>query len=185
MIFVTVGAQMSFPRLIDAVDRWALKSDRRDVVAQIGPSADPPEFIRWSRFLAPMQFTEMMNECELVIGHAGIGTIIGALMARKPLIVMPRRGDLNETRNDHQIATARRFAADRDITVAMDEEELTEILDRAEQICVPSSIGSHASIELISAIRRFAYEGTTAGRSVQFQDVQTAPQLGVHPVAAK
>ena len=45
-----------------------------------------------------------------IVAHAGMGTILTALEIGKPLLVMPRRAALGEHRNDHQLATARRFA---------------------------------------------------------------------------
>jgi len=58
-----------------------------------------------------------------------MGTIITALELDKPILVMPRRGDLGETRNDHQLATARRLHALGLIEVALDEAELRSRLD--------------------------------------------------------
>ena len=42
MIFVTVGTQLPFDRLIRAVDNWAKAAGRRDVFAQIGPASYRP-----------------------------------------------------------------------------------------------------------------------------------------------
>ena len=39
MIFVTVGTQLAFDRMIKAVDEWAGARGRTDVFAQVGPAA--------------------------------------------------------------------------------------------------------------------------------------------------
>lgn len=124
MIFVTVGAQMAFDRLVRAVDGWAGVSGHRDVFGQIGPSSYRPLHFQHQRFLEPARFRAMYEKAALVVAHAGMGSIITALEMGKPILVMPRRGDLGETRNDHQIATARRFAELGAVHVAMDEDEL-------------------------------------------------------------
>ncbi len=81
----------------------------------------------------------------------------------KPILVMPRRASLGEQRNDHQLATARRFKETNRIMVAMDENELSEQLDRLGALPEASRIGPYASAELLSAISRFiAGEGQSS-----------------------
>ena len=109
MIFVTVGTDGPFDRLIATVDRWAGENGRTDVVAQIGRSTLQPRFVEAHRFLDPPRFSEYFASAEFVIAHAGMGTILSALRYGKPLIVMPRRASLGEQRNEHQLATARRL----------------------------------------------------------------------------
>ena len=58
-----------------------------------------------------------------------MGTILTALELGKPLLVMPRRAALGEHRNDHQLATVRRFAELGSVEVALDESELALKLD--------------------------------------------------------
>ncbi|HOB75138.1 MAG TPA: glycosyltransferase [Phycisphaerae bacterium] len=130
MIFVTVGAQMGFDRLIRAVDQWVGLNGCQDVFAQIGPGRYRPVYLRHERFLEPQRFRAIFHEASLIVAHAGMGSIITALEMAKPILVMPRRGDLGETRNDHQVATARRFADLGAVHLAIDEKELTIQLDR-------------------------------------------------------
>lgn len=146
---------MPFPRLIHALDEWAAARGRTDVFAQIGPTSDHPRHMQWTHFLSPGEFRAKMQEADAVIAHAGMGTIITALCLRKPLIVMPRLGELMETRNDHQIATAAQFAARRGVMVANDREELFDRLDRLPDMGVPQGISDIASDQLLHAVRSF------------------------------
>lgn len=155
MIFVTVGGQMSFDRLIAGVDTWARQRERRDVFAQIGPSTAPPSFIPWTAMLTPAQFSERLRSCTAVVAHAGMGTILSCLQAGVPLLVMPRIGSLGETRNDHQVATATRFRELGKVAVAMNENDLSEALDRLDDLRAAEPIAPHASEELLGALRRF------------------------------
>src|SRR5262245_61048293 len=132
MIFVTVGAQMPFDRLIRAVDEWAATCGRSDIFAQIGPSNYRPRHIRATRFIDPPEFRERVEAARVVVAHAGMGSILTALELGKSIIVMPRRGDLKETRNDHQVATARHLLAQGRVLVAFDEQQLLELLDQTE-----------------------------------------------------
>ena len=97
---------MPFNRLVRTVDDWALASGRQDVFAQIGATDWQPAHIAWSKFLQPPEFARRFAEAEVVVAHAGMGTILSALQWEKPILVMPRRASLGEQRNEHQLATA-------------------------------------------------------------------------------
>jgi UDP-N-acetylglucosamine transferase subunit ALG13 len=157
MIFVTVGAQMPFDRMIRAVDDWAESRGRTDIFAQIGTSEFRPKFIRYSQLLTPDDFRRKVGEATILVAHAGMGSILTALQAGKPILVMPRRGDLRETRNDHQVSTARRFLALGKVAVAMDETELALKLDTLERLATTEPISPHASPELLDAVRAFIH----------------------------
>jgi UDP-N-acetylglucosamine transferase subunit ALG13 len=160
MIFVTVGAQMPFDRLVSAVDQWASIRGDLEVFAQIGPTDYRPRHIEAVQFLEPPEFRRRVQSAVLVVAHAGMGSIITALELGKPIIVMPRHGDLGETRNDHQIATARRFAAMGRVVAAFDKEQLFAALQQAEQLRASDPIKRQASPQLIEAIRNFIDEET-------------------------
>jgi UDP-N-acetylglucosamine transferase subunit ALG13 len=156
-LFVTVGYQMSFDRLVIAVDEWAANRQKTDVFAQIGPTGTAPTHVDWVRFLEPNDFQRRIEECDAVVAHAGMGSILMALQYGKPILVIPRKGALKETRNDHQIATANRFAIGGHILVAMDEAQLPDKLDELCHCREMHRISNEASPELISAIREFIH----------------------------
>lgn len=158
MIFVTVGTQLPFDRLVGAVDAWAGRSGRTDVFAQIGPTELRPASLEWERQLEPPEFSTRIKNAELIIAHAGMGTIINALRAHKTLIVMPRRGDLGEHRNDHQVATVRELATRGLVHAAADESELVSMLDRygsGESLPSLPPLSEFAEDRLINFIRGF------------------------------
>ena len=155
MIFVTVGTQLSFDRLIAAVDAWAGAAPGRAVFAQTGPSRLSPRHIEHARFISPQECRERMMAADAIVAHAGMGTILSALEFGKPLLVMPRRAALGEHRNDHQLATAHRFAELGRIKVAFDETELPLRLDELDRASAQPRISAYASDEFVSALRAF------------------------------
>jgi len=159
MIFVTVGTQGQFDRLIRAVDGWAGTHGRTDIFAQTGASTYRPDHIRAKPFIDPGEFRKRVESASLVIAHAGMGSIITALELGKHIIVMPRRANLGEHRNDHQIATAKRFAEQGRIIVAFDEQELVEKLDRLEIVSDAEPLDTQAASPLIGTIRTFIKTG--------------------------
>lgn len=159
MIFVTVGTDLPFDRLVRTVDDWASERKRTDVYAQIGYTEWRPKHIRFSPFLEPEEFRRCFNEATTVIAHAGMGTILSALQWGKPILVMPRLASLQEHRNEHQLATARHLAKLGKVEVAFDEKALRSSLDRLSELTVRNTITPHASPALIGALQEFINHG--------------------------
>ena len=166
MIFVTVGTELPFDRLIGVVDQWAGRNDRSDVFAQIGDSYRRPLNICYKTFIEPAEFARRFASADVIVSHAGMGTILSALQFQKPIVVMPRRASLQEHRNEHQLATARRLAALGKVTVAFDEPELLQTLERLGEIKANDRIGAYASDGLITAVREFIDAGQPETRAV-------------------
>lgn len=162
MIFVSVGTQFPFDRLIMAVDAWAARNRAEDVVAQIGDGQYKPLFMTAYFSIPPDSFRQYQSEAKLLISHAGMGGILGALEIGKPLIIMPRQASLGEHRNDHQYATAKRFHGKQGIYVADDVEELTRLLEKRKDLRAGTQISSNASPELVNSLAQYLLRERTA-----------------------
>lgn len=129
MIFLTVGNRYPFDRLVRAVDALVAEGALDEpVIAQIGGGRYEPTHLEWARYFDGDTFDAHVRSASALIGHAGSGTIATALSAGKPLLVMPRLGSEKEHVNDHQVATARRFAALGSVVCAETEAELRALL---------------------------------------------------------
>lgn len=155
MIFVTVGTQLAFDRLITAVDEWAGAAPGREVFAQIGPTRLRPRHIERAQFVSPAECGERMLAATAIVAHAGMGTILTALEMGKPLLVMPRRAALGEHRNDHQLAAARRFAELGSVKVAFDQAELALALDALDRLAGRPRINPYAPDVFLAGLRAF------------------------------
>jgi beta-1,4-N-acetylglucosaminyltransferase len=111
MIFLTVGTQFPFDRLVRSVD-LAFDGGHIDeeIIAQIGESSYKPRNFISIASLDKDIYDKRLREASSIISHAGIGTITMALDNKKPLLVMPRLAKYGEVVNDHQVAIARRFS---------------------------------------------------------------------------
>lgn len=158
MIFLTVGTHEPFDRLVRAVDRWAAATGSGPrVFGQITARAGyRPAHFAWVPSLRPEDHAERLRAASLVVSHAGMGTILSALAAGTPVLAMPRRGRLGETRNDHQQDTVARLGARPGLAVARDERAIGPLLDRlAGGAARPEPIAPFAEPQLIGALRAF------------------------------
>ena len=153
MVFVTVGTQASFDRFIKIIDEVAPQIDE-EIVAQTCLLGFEPKNIKTIDFLAPDKYNELFRKARLIVSHAGMGTILSALQQHKPIIVFPRIAALGEHRNEHQLATAEKFKELGSVYVAMNEEELRNLLQRKD-LKPLAEIGDYASQSLIESIQGF------------------------------
>lgn len=127
MILVTVGGQLPFDRLVQSVDVICHRHGFEGM-AQIGSGCFIPQYLDYQRFFPKNELHELACRSRVVVGHAGIGTIITAINAKKPLVMLARRADMGEHRNDHQKATVEQFRNTPGIYCAEDSAEIEEIL---------------------------------------------------------
>jgi UDP-N-acetylglucosamine transferase subunit ALG13 len=162
MILLTVGSQLPFDRMVRTVDEWAEGNQGVEVFAQIGQSTYRPRRLRWQPALDPPEFQRRLEDATAVIAHAGMGTILKAWELGKPIIVMPRRAELGEVLNDHQVATARRLQELGRIAVAFDEADLWRQLDSLRHLRPAERIADRASPSLLYALSAFVHGGDPA-----------------------
>lgn len=158
MIFVTIGTQAPFDRLISAMDEVAGLIGGEEVIAQAIGTSIVPKNMKVFDFIPPDEFDKLFAKARIIIGHAGTGTILSALTSQKPILVMPRIASLGEHRNEHQLATAEAFEKLGYIKVAMNEEELKqmslELINNKDNVKL-ETVGLVASDKLVQSIRSF------------------------------
>jgi UDP-N-acetylglucosamine transferase subunit ALG13 len=157
MIFVTIGLQEPFDRLVRAMDEIAPQLDGLPVVAQVFAPTYRATHIQTFEMLSPAEFDAFFDRASLIVAHAGMGTIISALVKGKPLIVLPRLKKYKEHRSDHQLATAEAIQQLNYVHVASDENDLKhKVVDiiRGRAQGPLHRIGPYASPELLHSLRQ-------------------------------
>ncbi len=131
MIFVTLGTQkFQMNRLIKAIDDIA-PSLSEEVLIQKGWSDYEPKNCRYVEFLDAAEYNRMIDECSLLVTHAGVGTLVYGVNAEKPIIVVPRMNRYLEHVDDHQRQIARAFASKGCVLCCEDVGELKDYIDKA------------------------------------------------------
>jgi len=155
VILVVTGTQAPFDRLLSIIDKWASKQVKYTVIAQMANSEINFKNMTCFDYLEPDVFNEYFNNADVIIGHAGIGTIITALENEKNLVVFPRLVKYNEHRNDHQLHTAKGFDKLGLINVAYTENELLNYLDNIKSIPKKERIDKKAEQKLLDRLSIF------------------------------
>jgi len=155
VILVVTGTQAPFDRLLSIIDKWASKQVKYTVIAQMANSEINFKNMTCFDYLEPDVFNEYFNNADVIIGHAGIGTIITALENEKNLVVFPRLVKYNEHRNDHQLHTAKGFDKLGLINVAYTENELLNYLDNIKSIPIKERIDKKAEQKLLDRLSIF------------------------------
>jgi exopolysaccharide biosynthesis glucuronosyltransferase PssE len=147
---------LPFDRLIVVADAWAAATGH-EVFAQIGNGQYEPQHMAFARMLTPGQFTAHLTTASVIVAHAGMGTVISAMEAGKPIVVMPRRAAKQEVTTDHQIHTANWLMTKPAVYVATTEANLASAIDRAvaRPGGMPLPLQDCAPSQFIARIRDF------------------------------
>jgi UDP-N-acetylglucosamine transferase subunit ALG13 len=97
---------LDFGRLVRKMDEIAQRTGER-VVIQTGLASTLPQHAEHFTFKPREEIAALIAESRLVVSHAGIGSVIDALKAARPLVVVPRLRRFGEHNNDHQLDLAR------------------------------------------------------------------------------
>ena len=156
-IFVSVGSMMPFDRLIRAMDDWAAAHPDTPMLFQIGKGSYEPRHGEFVRLMPVAAYRAALAGAGLFVAHAGMGSIIAAIEAGKPLIMLPRLQRLGEHNTDHQLATAATIGQRDGLHVAASEAALGPAIDAllARGGTTPAPIARFASPELIGHVRAF------------------------------
>ena len=161
MIFVAVGTQFSFDRLIQYMDDWALSdsnNSHKKVIAQIS-DGKTPEHIESYPFMDGEKYNENIRNASVFVSHAGMGNIISAREQDTPIIVINRQYKLGEHRNDHQADGLRWMKKLEGVYTASTQEELYQHLSQIDKLKTADSANKVGNSELTNHIADFIHSG--------------------------
>jgi UDP-N-acetylglucosamine transferase subunit ALG13 len=155
-VLVTVGTDYHpFARLVGWVDRWlARQGEQVDAVVQHG-TAPAPRFGRAADYLEHAEFLTLAGSAQIVVCHGGPATIAECRRLGHVPVVVPRRPDLGEHVDDHQVRFCDRLAAKGMVHIPRDEDEFWRLLDAglADPMTYELSIDDEPPVA--ATVRRF------------------------------
>lgn len=137
LLFATVGATLPYPRLEQAIVelKRAGKIPER-VILQVGRSDQQYEPIDGLEIVADVPFNELqdlLSRADIVVCHAGTGSILTALAKSCAVVAMPRSIKLGDHYDNHQEEIASVFAGRGLIETAGDAPSLLDALARVRK----------------------------------------------------
>jgi UDP-N-acetylglucosamine transferase subunit ALG13 len=128
VIFVTVGTHhQPFDRLLGALAAL----DRSELVVQYGPAKPPPGVARAQAYMPFDSVVECLRDADVVVTHAGVGSILCARREGHTPLVVPRRHDLGEHVDEHQAELTRALEARGGVIAVWDVGDLAELVAAA------------------------------------------------------
>lgn len=156
VIFVTVGSQLPFDRMVAAVDAWSARATSRpDVLAQVGAGRADYQHLRCERFVDDERYGKELRSARLVVAHAGIGSVMAASEAGIPVIVVPREHRRGECVNDHQVQTARQLERMGVVQVAWRIEDLPALIDAEMARSEARRPARRPTVDLVEHLRAY------------------------------
>lgn len=113
------------------MDELAAKLDE-PVIIQYGSSSYVPRYAECFQWASSQRMKQLIHQARLVVSHAAAGSILTALLEKKPLLVVPRRHKYGEHVDDHQFQLAKAIAK-AGMAIAVFEPSLTAMQDAVEK----------------------------------------------------
>ena len=135
MIFVTLGTQdKPFKRLLDAIQKQIDNGNiKEEVIVQAGCTKFESKQMKLYDMMDIDSFETYVNNCDLMIAHGGVGSILDALQKDKKVIAAPRLGKYGEAANDHQKQIIDEFSKEGYILPLNNFDELDQLLKKVKR----------------------------------------------------
>jgi UDP-N-acetylglucosamine transferase subunit ALG13 len=132
-VLITIGSMVEkkFTRLLKIIDELCEEKilDGTKVIAQIGFDNYVPKHYRSFDMISDEKFKSLIDEVDLIISHAGTGTVVPCLKKGKKVILFPRMAKYNEHYDDHQFEIAELFTLEKYTLCAKDKQELIRCIN--------------------------------------------------------
>ncbi len=110
-IFIMFGTQdKSFSRFFEVLKKSKFIHEN-EVIIQSGYTEGQIEGVYIQNYFSEQEIQEHINSADIIITHAGIGSIINCLKQKKRIIVVPRLAKYKEQSNDHQLQIMEKYSS--------------------------------------------------------------------------
>jgi UDP-N-acetylglucosamine transferase subunit ALG13 len=169
VILLTLGTHpQPFERAVD----WALDLGE-ELIVQHGstpPRPDAPRTV-WHEFVEHDVLNGLMSSADLVICHAGVGTVMSALRLGRTPVVMPRLMDRGEHVDNHQLQITRALASRRYVIPCTERHELDAAMEIAQTNAMRRTEGGELLPHVVAAA---GGDPARLRRAARGQDVDSA-----------
>ena len=136
MIFVILGTQdKKFTRLLDAIQKKIDEgkiSKKEKIIVQAGCTRYKSKNMQIIDYMPLREFEDYVDKADIIICHAGVGTILTALKKGKKIIAAARLKKYGEHVNDHQLQILDNFTDEGYILALEDFDKIDLLLKQAK-----------------------------------------------------
>lgn len=147
MIFVTLGTQdKSFHRLLDEIDMLINEGKITEpVIVQAGITKFSSPNMEIFDFTNMDTFNKYVHDCNLLITHGGVGSILAGITSGKKVLAVARRFEHNEHENNHQIEIINKFVEYGYILGCIELKDFSKKIEEINEF-VPTTYGRNNNI---------------------------------------
>ena len=146
MIFVILGTQdKKFPRLLEEIQKKIDEgkiNKKEEIIVQAGSTKFESKDMKIMDYIPVKEFEELIDKADLIICHAGVGTILTALKKGKKIIAAARLKKYGEHVNDHQLQILDNFTTEGYI-LALEDFDKIDILIKQARNFTPAKFKSN------------------------------------------
>jgi len=167
-VFVTVGFEKRpFDRLIMAIEHGIEEGMLpSDIFIQLGHSQYLPKACPYQRFLGFEEMERLVKNSDIIIAHAGVGTILLCLSHNKIPILFPRDSKLGEHVDEHQLEFCRTMEEQKRVLVAYNSKDLFESISNYDFLSKTVNHTTKNSNSLSSYLEKIL-SGPTTQKTIQ------------------
>lgn len=134
LIFVSLGTNdKSFTRLLEKIDNEIKFGNiKDDVVVQSGYTKYESSNMSIVDLMPMDEFNKNISNCDILITHGGVGTILDGLKLGKKIIAFPRLAKYQEHVNDHQVEIVNEFY-DCGYILTGEIDDLVNLIDKCKK----------------------------------------------------
>ncbi len=140
MIFGVVGT-LPFDRFVHMLDDYATHHPSERVVIQTARSNYQPRTAEHFTFESRDRILDLYKQADVVVAHAGMGTIIDVSSTGRLLVLVPRLSRLREHVDDHQIEIAMHLNRACGVPIVEDRAQLENAIRYARPVSFPQADG--------------------------------------------
>ena len=152
MILVTLGTQdKPFKRLLLVIQKEIDNGNIKDeVVVQAGCTKFESKQMKIFDLIPTDEFSKLVEKCDILITHGGVGSIITGLKNNKKVIGAARLKKFGEHTNDHQLQILENFDQEKYIIYLKDLDKLNDALKKAKSFKPRKyTSNTHSMIDLL------------------------------------
>lgn len=149
-ILVTIGSmkEKKFTRLFNIIDELCEEKiiDGKNVIAQVGFDNYNSNNFNTFDMIDDYEFKKMIDDSDVIITHAGTGTVISCIKKGKKVIIFPRLVEYNEHYDNHQLELCELFKRKNYALIAKNREELIKCINSINEFNPKKFISNNKNI---------------------------------------